>query len=89
MRELVSRTGMRELTVRALLHSSARGGTGDGAAAELLVTQIDNPALRKLVRSGRAARRIEAGVTCRIGCAPFVVVVRGRPAGATASVGDD
>jgi DNA-binding SARP family transcriptional activator len=48
--ELAARTGMRELTARALLHSAARGGAGDGEAAALLVTQIDNPALRELAQ---------------------------------------
>jgi DNA-binding SARP family transcriptional activator len=48
LRELASRTGMRELTVRALLHSAALGDQGDGAAATILVTDIDNPELREL-----------------------------------------
>lgn len=51
LRELASRTGMRELTVRALLHSAAQGGTGDADAADLLAAQIDNPELHALVRA--------------------------------------
>jgi tetratricopeptide (TPR) repeat protein len=53
MRDLASRTGMRELIVRALLHSAAQGGVGDSEAADLLATRIDNPALHALVRDCR------------------------------------
>ena len=49
MRELASRTGMRELTVRALLHSAALGDAGDAAAAALLATEVDNDELRALL----------------------------------------
>ena len=49
MRELASRTGMRELTVRALLHSAALGDAGDAAAAALLATEVDNDELSTLV----------------------------------------
>ena len=48
MRELASRTGMRELTVRALLQSAALGDAGDAAAA-LLATEVDNDKLSTLV----------------------------------------
>ncbi len=51
LRELASRAGMRELTVRALLHSAAQGGTGDADAADLLAAEIDNPELHALVRA--------------------------------------
>lgn len=37
LRRLASRTGMREMTVRALRHSAALGNTADGEAASLLV----------------------------------------------------
>ncbi|WP_249998418.1 BTAD domain-containing putative transcriptional regulator [Actinoplanes sp. M2I2] len=40
---LASRTGMREMTVRALRHSD---GPGDHAAAAVLACEIDNPLLR-------------------------------------------
>ena len=49
LRELASRTGMRELTVRALLHGAAQGRPGDGDAALLLAPAIDNPTLAALV----------------------------------------
>ena len=49
MREQASRTGMRELTVRALLHSAALGDAGDAAAAALLAAEIDNDQLSSLV----------------------------------------
>ena len=61
MRERASRTGMRELTVRALLHSSAlgdagesggsrkSGDAGDGEAAALLAAEVDNDVLAALL----------------------------------------
>jgi len=48
MRELASRTGMRELTVRSLLHGAHLGNDGDATAAALLGADIDNPALHRL-----------------------------------------
>ncbi len=50
MRELAARTGMRELTVRALVHSAALGDAGDAAAAELLAADVDNEVLHALVQ---------------------------------------
>ncbi len=49
VQELTSRTGMRELAVRSLLHGAAVGKAGDAAAAELLAVEIDNPVLARLV----------------------------------------
>ena len=49
MRDLTSRTGMQELTVRAMLHSAALGNAGDASAAALLAADIDNPMLHALV----------------------------------------
>ena len=48
MRERASCTGMRELTVRALVHSAALGNAGDAAAAALLATEVDNDKLSTL-----------------------------------------
>jgi hypothetical protein len=50
MSDLTSRTGMRELTVRAMLHSAALGSAGDASAAALLAADIENPLLQALVR---------------------------------------
>jgi len=44
-----SRTGMRELTVRAMLHEAAAGVRGDAEAAAMLADDIDNPMLALLV----------------------------------------
>ena len=52
MRDLASRTGMRELTARAMLHAAALGSPGDADAAALLAADIDNPELRVLVAAG-------------------------------------
>ncbi len=45
MRTLASRTAMRELTVRSLIHGAAMGAEGDAEAAVLLADGIDNPLL--------------------------------------------
>ena len=49
MRQLASRTGMKELTVRSLLHGAALGHDGDASAAALMAADIDNPALHRLL----------------------------------------
>ena len=49
MRDLTSRTGMKELTVRAMLHAAALGNSGDAALAAVLAADIDNPALHALL----------------------------------------
>jgi hypothetical protein len=43
---------MRELTVRALLHSAALGRAGDAAAGILLAAEIDNPVMQAVVEDG-------------------------------------
>jgi DNA-binding SARP family transcriptional activator len=40
MQELAARTGMREFTIRSLLHGAALGNEGDAAAAALLVSNM-------------------------------------------------
>jgi DNA-binding SARP family transcriptional activator/Tfp pilus assembly protein PilF len=54
MRDAASRSGMRELTVRALLHSTAIEDHGDLQVAEMLAADIDNPMLGRLL-TGAAA----------------------------------
>ncbi|MGA9276185.1 BTAD domain-containing putative transcriptional regulator [Ilumatobacter sp.] len=51
MRHLSSRTGMKELTVRSLLHGAALGHDGDAPAAALVAAEIDNPALHNLIEA--------------------------------------
>lgn len=48
LQSLAARSGMRELTARACLHRAALGDSASGAAARLLASQIDNPALHAL-----------------------------------------
>jgi hypothetical protein len=55
MRQLASRTGMRELTVRSMIHGAALGNEGDAAAAVLLAADIENPVL-DLILSEDGAR---------------------------------
>jgi DNA-binding SARP family transcriptional activator len=49
MRTLASRTAMREMVVRSLLHGAAMGIDGDAAGALLLAEGIDNPELDRLL----------------------------------------
>lgn len=49
MHDRASRTGMRELTVRAMLHGARLGDSGDAAAASLLAAAIDNDRLAPLL----------------------------------------
>jgi DNA-binding SARP family transcriptional activator len=49
MRRLSSRTAMREMTVRSLLHAAALGDADAGAGADLLAGDIENPALSAIV----------------------------------------
>lgn len=49
MQALASRTGMKELMVRSLLHGAALGNPADAATARLLAGGIENPALDRLV----------------------------------------
>lgn len=49
LRRLASRTGMRELTVRSLLHGAAAGSPADADAARLLAADVDNPRIAALV----------------------------------------
>ncbi len=53
MRTLASRTSMRELTVRSMLHGAALGVEGDAEAAALLAEGIDNPMLDRALASAR------------------------------------
>lgn len=55
LRDISTRSGMRELTVRALVHGAARGRGGDADMAAILVEEIDNPELPPLVGSVSAA----------------------------------
>lgn len=50
LQTLAARSGMRDLTVRALLHRSALGDFESGAAAQLLAADIQSPSLRNVVK---------------------------------------
>jgi hypothetical protein len=52
LRRLTSRTGMRELGVRSLLHAAALGDAGAGEAAAVLAEGVENPVLAALVADG-------------------------------------
>jgi DNA-binding SARP family transcriptional activator len=80
LQDLASRSGMRELTVRAHLHRQALGDKASGTAARLLARQIDNPALHVLTGSvpGGTENRggSEAAESCQsVGALP----TRGAP----------
>jgi DNA-binding SARP family transcriptional activator len=55
MRRLASRTDMREMIVRSLVHGAALGDPSCAQGAVLLSEGIDNPALERLVASVAAA----------------------------------
>jgi hypothetical protein len=57
MRRLASRTGMREMTVRAMLHGAALDDEGDVKLAALIAADIDNPALHALLAPARRGGR--------------------------------
>ncbi len=50
LRLLASRTGMRELNVRSMLHGAVLGREGEAEAAARLARSIANPVLRRLAR---------------------------------------
>jgi DNA-binding SARP family transcriptional activator len=47
LEELASRSGMRELALRAMLHRARLGQAGARASARMLLARVDNPALRE------------------------------------------
>jgi DNA-binding SARP family transcriptional activator len=58
MHDRASRTGMRELTVRAMAHGAMGGDRGDAAVAALLALDIDNPQLAPLVAAAESQGRL-------------------------------
>jgi tetratricopeptide (TPR) repeat protein len=57
MHERASRAGMRELTVRAMLHAARMGSRGDAEAAVILAGAIENPELERLVLAASVVAR--------------------------------
>jgi len=45
LQKISARSGMRELTIRALLHRSSMGDASSAKAAEVLIREVDNPVL--------------------------------------------
>lgn len=60
MRAVASRCGMRELTVRSLLHGAAHGEQGAAETAALLASEIDNPALHARVAASDPGSAVSA-----------------------------
>jgi len=58
MQTLAARSGMRELTVRSLLHRAAQGDSESANAVRLVASEIDNPALQNLVNHQGAAGNV-------------------------------
>ena len=48
---ITARSGMREFTVRALMHRATLGDSSSAEAARLLSSEVENPALNTLVRA--------------------------------------
>jgi hypothetical protein len=57
LEETASRSGLRELIARALLHRARLGDDDTAAGARLIIEGIDNPALRE---AGASERRTPA-----------------------------
>jgi tetratricopeptide (TPR) repeat protein len=57
LRELASRTGMKELLVRSHVHAAGLGDRDAGAAAAFLVSDVDNDVLHRLVDALGHSRR--------------------------------
>jgi DNA-binding SARP family transcriptional activator len=55
LQSLASRTGMRDLRVRSLVHGAALGSAGDADAARLLVAGVESPVLEALVAEATGA----------------------------------
>jgi tetratricopeptide (TPR) repeat protein len=51
LQRIAARSGMREFTVRALIHRASLGDSSSAEAARLLSSEVDNPALSTLVRA--------------------------------------
>jgi hypothetical protein len=49
LQNIAARSGMREFTVRALMHRASLGDISSGQAARLLIAEIDNPVLSAMV----------------------------------------
>ncbi|GAA4603211.1 DNA-binding SARP family transcriptional activator [Actinoplanes octamycinicus] len=60
LRRLASRTGMREMIVRAMWHGAALGHAGDHDAARLLAGDIANPVLDALLAQDPSRYRVSA-----------------------------
>jgi hypothetical protein len=61
LQHIAARSGMREITVRALLHRAALGERSSAQAAQWLVDEMDNPLLKERVAMGllREARSLQ------------------------------
>jgi hypothetical protein len=53
LQAIAARSGMRELTVRALMHRASLGDSPSAQAARLLAEDIHNPALRLMLQAAR------------------------------------
>jgi DNA-binding SARP family transcriptional activator len=88
MTALTTRTGMRELAVRALLHAAALGDPGARSAAALLAADVDNPALARLmVTAGTATAGTAAAGTATAGTATAGTATAGTATAGTATAG--
>jgi hypothetical protein len=66
LQDIAARSGMRELTARALTYRASLGDSPSAQAAQLLISEIDNPLLSSQCAhyfAGTSHRRIKAGGT--------------------------
>jgi DNA-binding SARP family transcriptional activator len=76
MHSLAARSGMRELTVRSYLHRAALGYKASGAAARMLVDEVDTPVLLSDVHR---ALQVENSARSKVHAVP-PATSRGSPA---------
>jgi DNA-binding SARP family transcriptional activator len=51
LQAIAARTGMREFSIRVLMHKAALGDASSGTAAKLLIREVDNPLLHSQIGS--------------------------------------
>jgi tetratricopeptide (TPR) repeat protein len=61
LQNIAARSGMREFTVRALMHRASLGDTSSGQAARLLIAEIDNPVLSAMVGAAPEPKQSSGG----------------------------
>jgi hypothetical protein len=62
LQAIAARSGMREFSIRALMHRAALGDPSSGTAAKLLMREVDNPLLHSQIEPLTATQFYSAAV---------------------------